>query len=157
MSLYLTDNLSMKKYPKNIMSFRHSRLSAGLALFAMFLQVFFSSAHLAALAAASGGPLTISSVPNASFGLLQICTANGLLTISENGKAKTQDKPATTAEQCPICSSASIGVFSAPENIVLASVSPNFAITHFLQPEIIIYETLGHTSRPRAPPALILL
>jgi hypothetical protein len=88
------------------------KFGAWLAVFAMVSQVLFGAAHAAALAAAAFGPLTISQTPNASFGLLQICTANGLIRVIPNGPLKGKNSQQNSAEdRCHVCASASASPF----------------------------------------------
>ncbi|PLX42880.1 MAG: hypothetical protein C0605_04665 [Hyphomicrobiales bacterium] len=80
-----------------------------MALLAMMLHVLFGAAHSAAMAAASMGPLVIGDAPTASFGLLQICTANGMIEIrSEDGREGPSGQDGTATDRCPVCGSASV-------------------------------------------------
>lgn len=86
------------------------RASPWMALFAMLLHVLFGAAHSAAMAAASMGPLVIDGAPTASFGLLQICTANGLIEIRTNDgrKGHPGQNGSTATDRCSVCGSASV-------------------------------------------------
>ncbi len=97
------------------------RMGRWLAIIAMTFQVMFGAAHAAALAAAAFGPLTIGAMPEASFGLLQICTADGLIQIGTEGK--NGSKPRNSAEgACPVCSSASASSFtSTPASAIVTA------------------------------------
>ena len=81
-----------------------------MALLAMLLHVLFGAAHSAAMAAASMGPLVLAGAPTASFGLLQICTANGLIEIrtDEGREGHTGQHGSSAADRCSVCGSASV-------------------------------------------------
>jgi len=87
------------------------RFGTWIALFAMLFQVLFGAAHAAALAASACGPLVISQTPNASFGLLQICTANGLISIVPADRRGDVPSKNTAEDRCHVCGSASVSPF----------------------------------------------
>ncbi len=84
-----------------------------MALTAMLAQLFFSTAHMAALAATISGPVSLTGTPSGSLGFLEICSANGLLRVTPEGlipKPIKNDSDPTS--QCPVCLSAAIGAFA---------------------------------------------
>ena len=105
------------------------RVGRFVAILAMVFQVLFGTAHAAALAAAAFGPLTIAAAPEASFGLLQICTADGLIQLKAKGQ--NGNTPRNTAEgACPVCSSASASPFtSTPATVVVAAAFVHVVIS----------------------------
>jgi|GEM_PF-4410960 len=103
------------------------RYTGWLALVAMLAQVFFSTVHMAAVAATLSGPLTIKETPAGSLGLLEICTANGLIQIAVDDGGPVadanndSDNPKTTNLQCAVCGSAATALFATPgEQLPLA-------------------------------------
>ncbi len=86
------------------------RVTPWMALLAMMLHVLFGAAHSAAMAAASMGPLVLAGAPTASFGLLQICTANGLIELrTEEGRDGHSGQHGSKAtDRCSVCGSASV-------------------------------------------------
>lgn len=97
----------------NVSARGQKRYPVWMALAAMLAQLFFSTAHMAALAATVAGPITLTGTPTGSFGLLEICTADGLLRISPEGAPPQNNKhSANPAEQCPVCASSAIGAFT---------------------------------------------
>ena len=113
--------------------FFHCRRSAtALALAAMLFQSLFGVAHLGALAATATGALQ---TPDDLFGLLQICTPQGLTTI-RTGPGAPPPPPDSRAEgHCPVCNSASMAGF------VLASMdlaAPVATVFHIDYPEPIM-------------------
>ncbi len=127
------------------------RMGRGLAIIAMVFQVLFGAAHAAALAAATFGPLTIGAMPEASFGLLQICTADGLIQIGTDGQKG--NKPRNTAEgACPVCTSASVSSFtSTPATAIIAAAFVHVVIS---PPRSICEQTrcLSRANPIRGPP-----
>lgn len=117
-------------------------MRVGLALAAMLAQVFFSTAHMAAMAATIAGPLTLTGTPAGSLGLLEICTANGLLTISPDGSIPAPARHSSNpSEQCPVCASAVVDAFSG------ADIQPVIAITAV---ELILPQPSAQVLRPAA-------
>ena len=101
-------------------SLQPRRFGAWLAILAMVSQVMFGAAHAAALAASAFGPLVISQTPEASFGLLEICTANGLIRIVPNGPSEGKTSRKNTAEdRCHVCASAGASPFIDAPAVVL--------------------------------------
>lgn len=89
------------------------QVSVWVALAAMLAQLFFSTAHMVAMAATVAGPVVLTDTPAGSLGLLEICTANGLLRISPNGTVPDTDKNSSrSGETCAVCASAAIGSFT---------------------------------------------
>ncbi|MCW2307929.1 DUF2946 family protein [Rhodobium gokarnense] len=100
-------------------------MSAWLALWAMLLQAAFAAEHASAMAvaAAIGGP------DGTSLGFLQICTADGIVTIGADGKPIPRSNDGTS---CLLCGIAAVGgavaavapVLGTPAAVVVAAVVP---------------------------------
>lgn len=76
----------------------------GVALFAMLLQVTFYADHIGASAVRALGGVS----PDSRFGILEICTGEGVAKINADGTL------ATGASDCPICENASMAAFGTP-------------------------------------------
>jgi len=85
-----------------------SRAAAWLSICAMVLQVLFGAAHAASMAATAFGAVSLDQAPSGSFGLLQICTANGLIEIRPGGENGQPRQENTVKDLCPVCGSASV-------------------------------------------------
>jgi len=112
---------------------RMRRLGGWLALVAMLAQVFFSTVHVAAVAATLSGPLTLKEAPEAGLGLRVICTANGLIQVlpDEVDPTSETDAPTTINQQCPVCASAATALFAVPsEPLSLAPACSKTTVTH---------------------------
>lgn len=87
----------------------------GFAIAAMLLQVLFTADHLGATLA-----------PGARIGLLQICTGEGVVWMTPEGRPVPAPggTPAdgTSHSSCPVCASSSVCSFDTPE----AAVLPHF-------------------------------
>ncbi|PLX44011.1 MAG: hypothetical protein C0605_03325 [Hyphomicrobiales bacterium] len=123
------------------------------ALIAMLAQIFFSTAHMAAMAATIAGPLTLAGAPEGSLGLLQICTANGLLTVNADGNDSDSTRHSNNpTEQCPVCVSAAMGDFSLASDVPVA-IEVSASVFMPLAPPAVLRPGLYHAALSiRAPP-----
>lgn len=126
-----------------------------MALLAMVLHVLFGAAHSAAMAAASMGPLLLADAPTASFGLLQICTANGLIEIrTEDGREGHAGQDGSTAtDRCSVCGSASVAPAIGAAAVTLLAIT--FVPAAFpIPPHYVAMQGIGEGRVSiRAPPA----
>jgi hypothetical protein len=108
------------------------RFVTAVALAAMLFQSLFGVAHLGASAAAAAGAFQ---TPDGLFGLLQICTPQGLTTIRTGPgipAPQSRQHNASAEGHCPVCNSSSVAGF------VLASMgftAPVAAVFHIDYPE----------------------
>jgi len=131
------------------------RSGAWLAILAMISQVMFGAAHAAALAAAAFGPLTISQTPDASFGLLQICTANGLIRIVPSGPLKGKTSQQKSAEdRCHVCASAGASPFIDAPAVVLDASAFTAVVDSPPQQSCAHVLNLSRAHPIRAPPRI---
>jgi len=109
-----------------VRKYKMRRFSGWLALVAMLAQIFFATAHVAAVAATLSGPLTVKQAPDSGLGIIVICTANGLIQVlpDEADPSSGTDTPTTINQQCPVCASAATALFAAPTE------PTSFAPTH---------------------------
>lgn len=126
------------------------------AVFAMLLQVAFFADHLGASLAAEAGRAS----PGARLGLLEICTGEGVAWITPDGQrvAAPGTTPGTAqghaAPSCPVCASASVCSFDAPQ----AAQLPLFVADLVAQPALVLHDRAPHAERRarvtriRAPP-----
>ncbi len=125
-----------------------------LAMYALVLEIFFSSIHAATTAAVAAGP-----VRNPDSFIFMICTPQGLRLPSaeEARQANTgnDNRPSRKAvtETCPVCGSAAVSLFFMGRPPLLAAETTTFVRALFVQPEErfkprVAYG-LGHI---RAPP-----
>lgn len=110
----------------------------GFAVFAMVLQVLFTADHLGATLAAESGR----AAPGARLGLLEICTGEGIVLMTPDGRVVPTGAPSghSGTQSCPVCASASVCHFAAPDGaavpilqadlIAPLDVSPRVAAIH---------------------------
>ena len=136
-------------------SLRSRKFGAWVAIFAMVSQVLFGAAHAAALAAAAFGPLTISQTPNASFGLLEICTANGLIRVIPNGPLKGKNSQRNSAEdRCHVCASASASPFIDAPAVAMDASGFVAVVNSPPQPACALVPSISRAHPIRAPPCI---
>ena len=110
---------------------RRSKTSAFVALFAMLFQILFAVEHASAMAvsAAKGG------ADGTPMGILEICTARGLLRIPAPAGTGLGEQPAprsSGAESCVVCGTSAVsGATSTPD------VAPIVALPHLQKATII--------------------
>ncbi|WP_157617150.1 DUF2946 family protein [Thioclava pacifica] len=114
------------------------RLVSGrvLALVAMLLQALFYADHIGAAAAAEFGR----AAPGARLGLLQICTGEGIVLMTPDGRVVSNPTaPAGSTghghgsnSDCAVCSSASVCGFDAPKATPLPIFAAQLAPAPFL-------------------------
>ena len=99
-----------------VRKYKMRRFSGWLALVAMLAQIFFATAHVAAVAATLSGPITVNKAPDTGLGIVVICTANGLIQVlpDEADPSSNTDTPTTINQQCPVCASAAVALFAVP-------------------------------------------
>lgn len=97
----------------------------GLALVAMLLQVLLAADHLGATAGAGRA------APGARLGLLEICTGEGIVTLSPDGRPVDDPAgpPGHSPPPCPVCASASVGPVDAPYAAALPAPGTDVAAT----------------------------
>ncbi len=114
----------------NIRFVHRHRFATAVALLAMLFQSLFGVVHLGASAAAAAGAFQ---TPDGLFGLLQICTPQGLTTIRT-----APDIPAPRSRQhdtgaeghCPVCNSSSVAGFVLASTGFAAPVAAVFHVTY---------------------------
>ena len=135
---------------RNVTAGKDRRIRVWLALAAMLAQLFFSTAHLTAMAATISGPVSLAGTPAGALGLLEICTANGLLRVSPDSSLP---QPSDSADQCPVCASAAMTAFTdaavKAEPIALAAET----VIPAARPDTLWQDTIILAGAIRAPPA----
>ncbi len=120
-------------------------LATWFAMLAIASQVFFGMAHIAAMLAVAAGPLVLKSPDSLSFSLLQICSANGLISFQDDPSASPDnpDPDQIAKDRCPVCVSAAVAPCLDSDGVAVAwlalveDAADQMAITRLL---------------PRAPP-----
>ena len=124
------------------------------ALFAMCVQVLFYADHIGAAAAAEiGNPPA-----GARLGLLQICTGEGVVLMTPDGRTvpNAPAQPSHESSQCSVCTSASVCGFDAPAAMAMPIFQAQLiAPARVVLPAPPARILLARTLRPiRAPPIL---
>lgn len=88
---------------------RSNYLVTWFAMLAIACQIFFGMAHITAMLAVAAGSQILEKGGNSlSFSLLQICSANGLISI-EDDPYSSEDNEQVAKDRCPVCVSAAVG------------------------------------------------
>ncbi len=122
--------------------------SAWLALFAMALQVVFTTAHLSAGAMRASG-LDPDGLP---IGFLSLCTGEGFAPIGRSDGSKGQANPSAPA--CPICSSAAVSGFTTASAVPHAPSVP-VQVVEVVRPApdlVVVRQSILPYGRTRGPP-----
>ena len=145
---------------KALRALRVLSAAQALALVAMLLQVLLTADHLGATLAAQAGR----AAPGARLGLLEICTGEGIVLMTPDGRRLPANGPShgpnapghsSPAEQCSVCVSASACSFDAPESGASPAIAtgPALPVEGMAERPAIRVAARRSATPIRAPPA----